>query len=104
MELEESNKERMDLNVRIFLLDLLDGRKLSFSQIRKSLAIDYKGKKYIKQEVMEYLNKFLENHLISREKISKKDRFDRCRYAYTITDRGIHRRKYYQKQLDEREK
>lgn len=102
--IEESNRERMDLNVRIFLLNLLDGRELSFSQIRKSLATDYKEKKYIKQEVMEFLVKMKDSHLISRKKISKGDRFDRCRFSYTITDRGIHRREYYQKQLDERER
>jgi hypothetical protein len=101
--IEENNRERMDLNVRIFLLDLLDGRELSFSQIRQSLASDYHEKKYIKQEVMEFLVKLRENHLISRKKLSKKDRFDRCRNSYTITDRGIHRKKYYQKQLEGQE-
>lgn len=96
-----TNRDRMDLQFRIFLFDLLDNRELTFTDIKGSVARDYHEKKYMRQEIRTFLLKLLVNSLISRGDLEKNDRWDSCRYIYTLTDKGRMRRTYYLKQLQE---
>lgn len=82
------------------MLTLLRGRELTFSQICGCIARDYREKKYLKQEVNQMLRKLHVNGLIVRRKLRKEEREDQGRYSYTITDRGLKRREYYQGRLE----
>ena len=93
-------REQVDLKFRIFLLTLLERRELTFSQIRGCIARDYREKKYLKQETNQMLVKLHMNGLIVRRKLRKEEREDPGKYSYTITDRGMKRREYYQRRLE----
>lgn len=96
-------REQVDLKFRIFLLTLLDGRELSFSQIRGSIARDYTEKKYPRGELNQMLVNLHASGLIVRRKLKKEEREDQGRHSYTIADRGRERKKYYQGQLEKLE-
>ena len=93
-------REQVDLKFRIFLLTLLERRELTFSQIRGCIARDYREKKYLKQEINQVLMRLHVNGLVARRKLRKEEREDKGRYSYTITDRGMKRREYYQGRLE----
>ncbi len=95
------HREQVDLKFRIFLLNLLEHRELSFAQIRGSVARDYREKKYLRQEVNQMLMNLHVNGLIVRRNLQKSEREDQGKYAYTITERGRERKKHYQEQLQE---
>lgn len=96
-----TNRERMNLPFRIFVLGLLDRRELTFTEIRGGVARDYKEKEYRREEVRSLLQRFLDNKLISRKNLAKPERWNKCRYSYTLTERGRERIEYYERRLRE---
>jgi len=93
-------KNSIDLKIRIFILDLLTNRRMTFTEIKKSIARDYHDQEYLRQEIRDLLWTLQSNNLILREIVEKSERTDNCRYSYTTSERGQERLDYYIKKQE----
>lgn len=96
------NRERTNYRFRIFLLNLLNGREMTSTEIRKSVARDYKMQKFTEQEIRHLLVIFQRNMLVSRKKIQG-PKIGRCKFTFITTDRGRKRMEWYRLKLKEQE-
>lgn len=90
-----------DYKFRAFLLRLLDGREMTIPEIRRTVARDAPWKKISYRRQIEILNTLANRRMLRKMRIKEKHGVGRCKYMYTVTEKGLERCKYYEKMIKE---
>lgn len=104
--MKKTPKDFVNLPLRIAILELLQNRELKVREIKNCLVHEYQLEEYTFNDVQGTLRQLQRNKLISRRKISEKERNAKrgpgpSRYAYTSNKRGRERKEYYRRKLEE---
>ena len=104
MKMEKNNYvNNTDINFRLFILNLLNGRELSSVEVNNAVKRDFPSKQITKQRVDGLLKRLTLYSDLMRRRIDKQeqDRNDNCLYTFTLSNKGRKLKRHYLEKMNE---
>ena len=94
-----------DMNLRIFLFNILQGRELTSIEIYRAIGNFIPKRRITKQRVYGLLQRLVLYGDVQKIKIDRqerKERDDQSKYCYSLTNKGLKLKRFYLKKLNKK--